>query len=180
MSRRIVVLGTNHALQGAEKCPAEMKIEDPSYGKLLKILVEEFAVDYIFEEVGERGPTTASRLAHDKSLGYCDVDLSKRQRIQCGIEPPFDNESYVILDATRKKLKTEIGREEVWIGRIKKQSFKSGLMICGSVHTLSVATRLESEGFDQDGVIIYEPRIVLAKGWLKQLVGPGSWSISSQ
>lgn len=179
MDRKIVVMGTDHALQGAEKVGPSKRIDHPSYGKLVTILVEECSVDYIFEEVSDCGPTTASKLAHNRHIPYCDVDPVGPQRILCGIEAPFDNESYVIDDATQKKLKTEIGREECWVERIKERSFKSGLMVCGSVHAFSVATRLDSSGFEQSQVIIYEPRKILAKGWLGQLVGPGSWVLSN-
>ena len=59
MDRRIVVvLGTHHALQGIEKLDDSRKIDDPTYGVLVKELVKPRSIDYIFEEVSSLGPTT--------------------------------------------------------------------------------------------------------------------------
>jgi len=163
--RKMVVLGTDHALQGAEKLEDSKKIDDPTYGILVEKLVTYFSLDCIFEEASGLGPTTASKLQRP-GLEYLDVDPPGNERHLYGIPPGLPFESFTIYDssdpripkpepyATQKKLATELGRERVWVERINNASFTNGLLICGAAHTFSAALRLDVSGFSVD-VIIY-------------------------
>jgi hypothetical protein len=165
MARQIIVLGTNHALQGADQVPTGKKIDDPTYEVLVRKLIDYFCLDYIFEEVSGCGPTTASKL-EKPGLGYWDVDPPKSERPRYGIEPGLPFEGFCIYEvndprmpspeplATQKKLETEIGREKLWVERINEKRFENGLMICGVAHTFSVAARLKKSGFSVT-VLVY-------------------------
>jgi hypothetical protein len=47
-----------------------------------------------------------------------------------------------------EKVDTQIRREEFWVNKITEQGFGSGLMICGYLHTFSIAVRLDQAGFE--------------------------------
>jgi len=169
MDRHVVVLGTDHRIQGAQGLGVDKKIDHPTYVVLIEKLVKDFLVDYIFEEASGLGPTAASKLG-SLTMGYLDVDPPGDERQLYGIpmpQAPFF-EDYVIYEindpnmpkpepfATIKYLPTHLGREKVWVDRINEESFKHGLMICGAAHTFSVARRLEESGSSVE-VIIYKP-----------------------
>ncbi len=165
VGRKMVVLGTDHALQGVEKLDKSKKIDDPTFGVLLEKLVTDFSLDYIFEEASGLGPTTASKLQRF-GLGYLDVDPPGNERQRYGIPPGLPIETFVIYDindprrpepelyATKKEAATERGRESVWLEKINKTSFTNGLLICGAAHTFSLASLLFASSFSVD-VIMY-------------------------
>lgn len=171
MDRHIAVLGTDHALQGAEKVSFKKKINDPTYGVLLEKLIRDYAIECIFEEASDLGPTTASSLER-AGLKYLDVDPPGPDRQLHGIPEGLPFEAYVIYEindrrrpnpelfATQKSVDTEFAREKVWVERIKGESFTSGLMICGSSHTFSVASRLADCGFSVDVIIYMGPTLI--------------------
>jgi len=133
----IVVLGVHHALQGGVNVPEPLKIDDPTYGRFVTQLINEFSLDYIFEEASGLGPTTASKLQRP-GLGYSDVDPSGPERIR--LEMP----------SGLSEVQEALWREAFWVRTIANTSFKNGLMICGVGHTLGVAARLEGCGFSVD------------------------------
>lgn len=132
-SRFIVVMGSHHALQGAENLPREKKVDDPSYGRLVKRLVSDWSVDYIFEEASGIGATTASKLKRP-GLEYSDVDPPGPERVKLGMSFQWS------------ELQQALWREELWVSTITKTAFKNGLMICGACHLFSVASRLQACG----------------------------------
>jgi hypothetical protein len=165
VGRKMVVLGTDHRLQGAERVEESKKIYDPTYGVLVGKLVTYFCLDYIFEEASGLGPTTASQL-QGPGLGYLDIDPPGNERRQYGIPEGLPVEAFVIYEindprmpkpepyATQKNVATELERERVWLERINNASFTNGLLICGAAHTFSVTLRLGVYGFSVD-VILY-------------------------
>jgi hypothetical protein len=143
-SRLIVVLGTSHRVQGS---PGYPKLEDSGYAENIQRIIREKSVDYIFEEASGCGPTTAARISDSlKAVRYMDVDPSPELRYKCGIVNsagnPFPNEI-----SPEEKVEEDVQREELWCKRIAEQDFKSGLVICGCLHTLSITFRLRSAGF---------------------------------
>jgi hypothetical protein len=120
MDRRMVVLGTDHALQGAQKTPREKKINDPTYRILVEKLIKDYSLDCIFEEASGCGPTTASGF-EGPGLRYCDVDPAGTERHLLGIPRGLPIEGYVIYEindprmpkpeplATQKSVGTELG-----------------------------------------------------------------------
>ena len=174
MGRRMFVLGTDHALQGAEKLEDSKKICDPDYDVLVRYRVQEYYIDYIFEEVSGRGPTTAGKMQRP-GLGYLDVDPNEAERKALQIpESTLLGESFEFYekndalrpDPSPRALYNQavpvLRREEVWLKRINNETFTNGLMICGAAHTFSAALRLGIAGFSVD-VIIYLPFAKLAQ-----------------
>lgn len=146
------VLGTAHRLQGAEK--QEGSIDDPDYISLVEHLSLRSGfgvrVDCIFEEASELGPTAAQKLAESSGLKYRDIDPHVEKRHLYGLardtgDPlvePFH------LDACWEFFEEHFKREDFWVEGIKGESFQVGLVICGLLHTLSLAGKLMSAGFE--------------------------------
>jgi hypothetical protein len=169
MNRLVVVLGTTHEVQNAEKY--WRRVDDPQFRALLDMLVAENGIDFIFEEATGLGPTDAERLS--LTLGpdrYLDVDPPRNQREKFGI-PQNTNQPIHLgspvaspptaVCADRVFHETHGKREEFWLQQITKQDFKKALMICGQNHTLSFAFRLRAENFDVK-TITYAPPLTTA------------------
>jgi hypothetical protein len=102
MGRKVVVLTTIHAVQGAENRPCGT-VQDPDYRAVIENLAEHYSIDAIFEEACACGPTTAEKLAKIRGLRYLDVD-SRAYRIEIDTEEgPFFAE---------EKLDAQVRREE--------------------------------------------------------------------
>jgi hypothetical protein len=157
MNPRVTVLATLHVVQGAEKRVGN--VHDPIYVALLdKLLVSE-GVDFIFEEATGLGPTIAEKLALEKlAFGhYVDFDPPKEHRSDYGI-PPSSSEPHMIGTppnvsfANWQILDAHARREELWLKRIQQHEFQSGLVICGLVHLLSFAFRLQEAKFSVQAI----------------------------
>jgi hypothetical protein len=149
MSSHIIVVGTNHILQGGEGNP--IFIIDPGYRWYIEKIITESRVDFIFEEATNSGPTVAERIAEDR-LGkghYLDIDrIETREALGIGpsqyeVLPPtpqvgFQEIAFRFVVADQKK------REMAWLQTIQKNHFNCGLLICGLTHLLSMAFQLES------------------------------------
>jgi hypothetical protein len=149
MNPRVTVLATLHVIQGAEKRLGNLR--DPAYVALLNKLMISEGVDFVFEEASGLGPTIAERLAQEK-LGfgrYLDIDPTREDRAEHGIpgsshEPNMIGAPPKVAFANWAVLEVHAKREELWIKRIQQQEFESALVICGLVHLLSVAFRLQA------------------------------------
>jgi len=156
MSRLVVVLGTKHELQNAEKNPR--RIDDAQYRELLDLLIAEDGIHFIFEEAAGLGPTTAEKLA--LKLGpdrYLDVDPPRNERHKFGI--PENTNGHIFLgspvaspptaaSAERVFHEAHAIREKFWLQQITNQDFSKALMICGMNHALSLAFRLSDANFE--------------------------------
>lgn len=155
MNRFVIVLGTTHELQGAEK--NLRSVDDPLYRLLLNQLIAEDGLDFIFEEATGLGPTTAEKLS--LTLGpnrYLDVDPPRDKREKFGI-PSNTNEPFmlgspvgsppIVAFADRLFHEVHAKREQFWLQQMMNQEFKKSLMICGQNHTLSFAFRLQAANF---------------------------------
>jgi hypothetical protein len=49
-------------------------------------------------------------------------------------------------------LEVHAKREELWVKRIEQHEFESALVICGLVHLLSLAFRLQTAGFSAQAI----------------------------
>jgi hypothetical protein len=154
---RVTVLGTLHTMQGAEKRLGNM--HDPMYVALLNRLMSSEEVDFIFEEASGLGPTIAEKLALERlAFGhYVDIDPARSERAQLGI-PLSANEPHMIgappkvAFAQWQVLDGQTKREELWIKRMQQSEFKSALVICGLVHLLSFAFRLQAAKFSVQAI----------------------------
>ena len=157
ISPRVTVLGTLHAMQGAEKRLGN--IHDPMYVALLNRLMTSEEVDFIFEEATGLGPTIAEKLALERlAFGhYVDIDPPRGKRAELGIplssnEPHMIGEPPKVAFAQWQVLDGQAKREELWIKRMQQSEFKSALMICGLVHLLSLAFRLQAAKFSVQAI----------------------------
>jgi len=144
-SKRVFVFGTSHRVQGSPHFPES--VDDPGYTVRLNEIISEQSIDGIFEEASGYGQTTASRLVESlSSIRYLDVDPHPDLRKLSGIVDtngqPFPKNLSV-----EQMIEEQVQREELWCKRIVEQDFKSGLVICGFLHTLSVAFRLRVVGY---------------------------------
>src|SRR5271170_1164814 len=154
MSNHVIVVGTNHILQGAVK--NSLSIIDPLYRSYITSIIPRDEVDFVFEEGSGLGPTIAEEIAED-TLGkdhYLDVDPSIAQRKVLGIgvagehhdlDPLTELEVHdlwgeLFVPEQRK-------RENAWLQAIQGQSFSRGLLVCGLAHLLSIAFNLDSSGY---------------------------------
>ena len=157
MNRRITILATLHVLQGAEKRFGNL--HDPMYSALLNKLMISEGLDFIFEEASGLGPTIAEKFAleHLGAGRYLDVDPARSDRAEFGIatnshEPNMIGSPPRVAFANWQILEVHARREELWLKRIQRQEFKSALVICGLVHLLSFAFRLQVANFSVQAI----------------------------
>lgn len=157
MLPRVTVLATLHVLQGAEKRLGN--IYDPVYVELLQKLMVSESVDFIFEEATGLGPTIAEKLALERlAFGhYVDIDPSRGERAAFGIptsssEPNMIGTPPSVSFANWQILDVHAKREELWLQRIQQRKFESALVICGLVHLLSFAFRLQAANFSVQAI----------------------------
>jgi hypothetical protein len=165
--RLIVVLGTNHRLQGVFE--REGNIDDPAYAALLEHLIAAFSVDYLFEEATELGPTTAQQLAKKRrGLTYLDIDPHPSNRARFGLErdtghpydasrQPWNPKLPERGEVCEEYVEPQIGRELYWVKTIKATSFRNALVVCGFLHTLSLAGRFHEAGIERVKALAYMP-----------------------
>lgn len=150
-ARLVVVLGTSHALQmGENREDSEHNVDDPVYSKLLEKFRTGFgmSVDCVFEEASECGPTAAEKLAGRWSTKYIDMDPHPNNRHLYGIEATGEPMDEYFDPGKRMFAEEHFKREDLWTKRIREEPFRAALVICGLAHTLSLAGRLISVGFE--------------------------------
>jgi hypothetical protein len=153
MSRLVKILGTQHELQGCQKRAGNLN--DPLYLPLLKELIAQDALDFVFEEATGLGPTIAQNLSVNEmgANRYLDVDPSRENREKFGISADSNEPNMIgspmavwaYYDALFYEVHAK--REVLWIQEMRKQEFERALMIVGQNHTLSLAFRLLAENF---------------------------------
>lgn len=157
MNTRVTVLATLHVIQGAEKRLGN--VHDPMYVALLNKLIASESVDFIFEEASGLGPTIAEKLSLEE-LGYgryLDIDPGRGDRAEFGItassnEPHMIGTPPKVGFANWQILGVHDKREKLWLERIQQHKFESALVICGLVHLLSFAFRLQAANFSVQAI----------------------------
>jgi hypothetical protein len=157
MIPRVTVLATLHVTQGAEKRVGN--VNGPMYVTLLNKLLVSESVDFIFEEASGLGPTIAEKMALERlAFGhYVDIDPARSERTDFGIptnssEPNMIGAPPTVAFANWQILEAHAKREELWMQRMKQHEFQSALVICGLVHLLSFAFRLQSANFSVQAI----------------------------
>ena len=157
LTRTVILLGTAHRLQGAEK--GTSNIVDPDYGTLIEQLWQTFSFDFVFEEASGLGPTLAEKFALQR-IGpnrYRDIDPSAAGRKKLGIgsdtgedyrigRPDFDSGHWGY--GREELVEVHEKREHFWLPFIRAQEFNKALLVCGLAHLLSFAFRLKGDNFD--------------------------------
>jgi hypothetical protein len=156
--KSIVVLGTSHRLQGAQNYPGT-NTDDPSYRRLVTQFISSHGIETIFEEASGCGPTDAQKIAELEHILYFDIDPHVDERLTLGLLPetgyfdcidednPQDRYAHEYVEAQDR-------RENYWVRKMKEKEdgFSSALVICGFLHTLSLAFKLRSVGFDVESI----------------------------
>lgn len=143
--KSIFVLGTSHRVQGSPNFPNS--VEDPGYPQKLRAIISAESIDFIFEEASGCGRTTAERLADSlRPIRYLDIDPHPAVAHEFGIVSAT-GQAFPVNISEEECIEEQSKREKLWCERIVEQDFKSGLVICGYLHTLSIAFRLRSAGF---------------------------------
>jgi hypothetical protein len=141
--RRILVLGASHRVQGYPMFVGSVR--DPGYLEKIRSIIASESIDFIFEE-GSGFRTLAHDIADEKSILYLDVDPPRLEAHKFGIQDstgqPFPE---AITD--EQKVEENAKREPYWSAKIEQAQFRSGLLVCGYLHTLSMAIRLLALGF---------------------------------
>ncbi len=157
MNPRVTVLATLHVIQGAEKRLGN--VYDPMYVALLNKLLLSESVDFVFEEASGLGPTIAEKVALQQlgSGRYLDIDPARNDRAEHGIaansnEPHMIGMPPTIAFAHWQVLEVHGKREELWLKRMQQQEFESALVICGLVHLLSFAFRLQIANYSVQAI----------------------------
>jgi hypothetical protein len=157
MLPRVTVLATLHVFQGAEKRLGN--VHDPNYITLLNKLMVSEEVDFIFEEASGLGPTIAENLALEKlAFGhYVDIDPARNDRPAFGIpissaEPNMIGTPPSVAFANWQILDVHAKREKLWVERMQQRRFQSALVICGLVHLLSLAFRLQEAKYSVQAI----------------------------
>jgi hypothetical protein len=162
ITRKLVVLGTAHQLQGKH---FRTSIDDKCYRDLIKDLILKYKFDFIFEEAAGFSPTHAELLAkaQSKPIEYIDVDPPKDERAQHGLSEDT-GDTYMVdmwqlppCQGQVEDVDRHAAREEFWLKRIMRATFTIALMICGNAHGLSFAFRLRDAGFDVENCFDYMP-----------------------
>jgi|HubBroStandDraft_5_1064220.scaffolds.fasta_scaffold362570_1 hypothetical protein len=155
--KKLIIFGTYHQVQGVQGADDFKNIYDPDYKTLLEELIQLHDVKFIFEEASGFGPSVASEMA---TVPYLDIDFENTYDAQSKFpEPPetmFHPRSKVQETACKLGLEVQNWRESRWVFQIKDQQFETGLVICGLLHSLSIAFRLQLEGFNVH-VYTYQP-----------------------
>jgi hypothetical protein len=146
-------------LQGAEKALHRKIVHDPTYLVLVSQLIDD--KDFVFEEASGMGPTKAERLALSQ-LGpghHLDVDPHPDKKLELGIgetgtcrEIEPSSPDPLVNEFHREQAK----REELWIKTIAERKWHNALFICGYLHALSMAFRLDRAGYEVE-TCVYIP-----------------------
>jgi hypothetical protein len=159
MRAHIVILGTVHELTGAQGLARS--IDDPTYRQIVQSLFRndpgDGPIDFVFEEIAGKGPTFAS-VCTAAIVGpnrYLDVDPPAQLREvhgiprECARSIVWDPMSAAEVpdDIWELNVAGQRKREEHWLKQIQAVQFKRALLICGSAHMLSMAFKLEANGF---------------------------------
>jgi hypothetical protein len=157
--RKLIIFGTYHEVTGLRNF--RKNVIDPDYKTIIEALKQVHEVDFIFEEATGFGPSVASEVAVGR---YLDIDSESTEQALSLFSEDSENQflpeilgkSRLQQTATKLGLTVQNWREQCWVAKIKAQQFKTGLVICGVVHSLSIAFRLQSEGFEVEAYC-YEP-----------------------
>ncbi len=149
MSKRIVILGTNHRAQAHyEGMGNELR------NILTCLLTVHGRTEVIFEEWDHSGwPTEGSVVAQERGLAWENVGTPDKPEFNTGGK--LKNPPVPVIICTYGPLENQIRREQYFLDRIGSilNSRDHGLFVCGLAHIQSMGEKLLNLGFE---VEIYE------------------------
>ena len=145
--RKVCVFGTHHQFQ--EDSPM-----DSAFDGRLRELIRDHQVDCVLEEATGLPPKSCVELLADElGIGWENVDLTVEQR---NLVP--DSALTGRYD-TLQDLTLHSQRERAWVTRVSETVVKSGLLIVGLFHVLSIGEKLHALDFVVE-VHVYDPNRV--------------------
>jgi len=136
---------------------------DYGFYKKLRRLIQDHAVDTIFEEAtGLPSKSCVELLADEMGLAWLNVDLTKGDRENLpdsGLTSQYD--TLQDLDMHRK-------RENAWVKAISESGSRSCLLVCGLCHVFSVGEKLGAQDFEVE-THVYSPDSIYNWDWSNRL-----------
>jgi hypothetical protein len=149
---RVCIFGAHHEFQ--EHVPI-----DYGFYKRLRRLIRDHAVDAIFEEAtGLRPKSSVELIADEVGIPWSNVDLSKDEREN------LPDSALRSTHDTLQDVNMHRQRENAWVKRVSESGSRSGLLVCGLCHVLSVGEKFYSQGFDIE-THIYSPNNIYCWDW---------------
>lgn len=141
--RKVCVFGTHHAYQ--------FQLPRPRYLPHLRDLINLHSVDLVAEEAtGIPGESyIQSELSKDEfktRVSWKNVDMTREERAQL----------QDLSGGTLYDFGFYMAREKVWVARTAEAMKDSALLICGLVHTFSVAAKFELVGFEVETHVYFD------------------------
>jgi hypothetical protein len=139
MHRNVCILGTFHDYQ--------YRLLRKSYLRTVIDLIKIHSVDFIAEEAAGLSETCLSKnvaemkLTFGRDVHWSNVDLDGKER--AGIPDVNPHGIGTLVD-----LELQVIREWVWVTRTANRMKDSALLICGCVHSFSVAEKFRLVGFE--------------------------------
>jgi hypothetical protein len=145
MNRKVCLFGVHHAYQ---YCAIR-----PAYLQNVRALIEIHSVDLVAEEASGLSSTYVQQdlLKTNSKVSWKNVDLTREERTKV----PDINQMGI---GTLVDLDLHMLREWVWVVRTSQAMKDSALLICGMVHTFSVAAKFRSVGFEVE-INVYFDRV---------------------
>jgi len=141
-SRNICILGTHHAYQ--------YRTVRRKYFQHVNDLIELHSVDLVAEEFTAPGKMSyAEKIAAIHRVRWRNVDLSPEER-------KFAPDLNPLSLGTLQDFELHSLREWVWVTRTASAMIGSALMICGLAHTISIAAKFESMGFEVEMHVYFD------------------------
>ncbi|HEY1659948.1 MAG TPA: hypothetical protein VGG14_16465 [Candidatus Sulfotelmatobacter sp.] len=142
---KLIVLGTDHGLQGRDQRLESLIVE----------LIEREAVTMIAEENRVYAVTLGRQVAESLSLPWVQIDMTLEDRVKAGIDGKlanrmqirrYNDDGYPEM-AIRYATREDGMREEFWLDRIEAAA-KGGtvLVICGCLHCVPLSQKAEKRG----------------------------------
>jgi hypothetical protein len=142
--RKICVFGTHHQFQADS-------LMDSAFDAHLRELIRDHQVDCILEEAtGLPSKSCVELLADELGIRWANVDLTVEQRRlvpDSGLAGKYDTLQDVTLHSQR---------ENAWVARVSETVVKSGLLILGLCHVLSMGEKLQALDFVVEAHV-YDP-----------------------
>jgi hypothetical protein len=145
MTRRVCILGVHHLYQ--------FYAPRKAYLNEVRALIEIHSVDLVAEEATGLATTYVQeellKPEFTSKVSWKNVDLSREERQKI----PDINEMGIgtLVDFEHHEL-----REWIWVVRTAAAMKNSALLICGMVHTFSVAAKFRSVGFEVETNVYFD------------------------
>lgn len=127
---------------------------DSAFNGRLRDLIQDHQVDFILEEAtGLPAKSCVERLADNLGISWANIDLTVEER-----QDVPDSALTSVYD-TLQDLKLHSHRESAWVTKISEKQFKSGLLIVGLCHVLSIGEKLRALNFEVEAHVYDPPRV---------------------